>query len=237
MKYVIFGPGRVGKNIAAYVEELGDEAVLISRRCARDKREECVRLIKDADIIAAAIPDSKLENWCAEWLDEIGERPAIHFSGAITIDGMYAYHPLYSFPPHALDPAVMKNVAFACSAEGPSFEDIFPGAPNPNFRIADEDRAHYHALAVLSGNFAAHLWNETAKTFETRYNVPAETILAGYFTSIVDRFRESPMNSLTGPVARHDEASVEANLEALEGDEKLTTLYRAFLQSAWPGYK
>jgi len=237
VKYAIFGPGRVGKNIAAYLTSLGSQTTLISRRDVRDDRTQCAGIVDSANVVVAAIPDSALESWYAEWRDNIGDRAAIHFSGAITIDGMHAYHPLYSFPPYKLDPGAIKDIAFACPAKGPAFLDIFPDAPNPHFTIEDKDRAHYHALAVLSGNFAAHLWNETAKVFEDRYNVSAETVLAGYFESVVDRFRESPMNSLTGPVARHDRASAEANLKSLEGDEKLTALYRAFLQSAWPGFE
>jgi predicted short-subunit dehydrogenase-like oxidoreductase (DUF2520 family) len=102
--------------------------------------------------------------------------------------------------------------------------------------VKDADRAYYHALAVLSGNFAAHLWNEAAKGFAGRLKVAPETILASYLAGLVERFRESPYDSLTGPVGRRDRASVEANLAALEGEPKLKALYASFIMSAWPGF-
>lgn len=236
MKYAIFGPGRVGTNIAAYLAHLGHEATLITRQQSKYDKAHCMRIIADADIIAAALPDSAIGPWHAEWSRDIGSKLMIHFSGSISVEGMHAFHPLYSFPPHVLEPDTLKSIAFACPDDGPAFAEVFAGAPNPHFEISDKDRAHYHALAVLSGNFAAFLWNETAKTFEDRHNVPAESILAGYFSGVVDRFRESPRSSLTGPIARRDRASAEANLAALKGDEKLEELYRAFLRAAWPDY-
>lgn len=111
---------------------------------------------------------------------------------------------------------------------------ILPGAENPEFVIADQDRAYYHALAVLSGNFAAHMWNETAKRFASRFDVAPETVIASYLSGVVDRFVENPKNSMTGPIARRDQETVRANLEALADDPQLYALYRAFLKSAWP---
>jgi predicted short-subunit dehydrogenase-like oxidoreductase (DUF2520 family) len=100
--------------------------------------------------------------------------------------------------------------------------------------LRNEDRAFYHALAVVSGNFAAHLWNEAAAAFAARITPNAGDILSDYFGSVVARFRESPTASLTGPVARRDGATVKANLDALAAEPRLQSLYRAFLDSAWP---
>ncbi len=237
MRYVIFGNGRVGANMAAYLRRLGHSVDIVTRNDAETHRDHCLRVVQTADIVAAAIPDGKLPAWREAWRDLLAEKTAIHFSGAAAVEGMYGYHPLYSFPATLVDAAAMEKIAFACPAAGPSFQDVFPGASNPSFVIADADRAFYHALAVLSGNLPAFTWNQTAPSFEQLSERAARDIMGVYLQSLVDRFLESPADSLTGPVARRDETTVAANLEALEKAPALRRLYEAFLDAAWPDFQ
>ncbi|MBL4620381.1 MAG: DUF2520 domain-containing protein [Marinicaulis sp.] len=235
--YVIFGDGRVGVNMASYLEHLGHDVSLLSHEQANENQSDCEMLIEQADIVAAAIPDDKLKTWHDQWSAVIGEKITVHFSGAVIIDGMYGFHPLYSFPKYVLPIETMQEIAFACPLGGPSFGDVFPFASNPNFEIADCDRARYHALAVLSGNLVGYIWNETAKEFAEFSDMPSEKLLENYLTSIVERFVENPTASLTGPIARHDEVTVKENLSALAGNAKLKGLYVAFLTAAWPDFE
>lgn len=230
MRIVIFGPGRVGRSVAAFSASLGHDVTLLSRADA-DRAD-----VAGADIIAAAIPDDALAGWHAEWRGRLQGIRAFHFSGARVIEGLPGYHPLYSFPTAPLDPAEFRKIAIAREPGAAPFAAIIPGADNPEFAVAAEDRAFYHALAVVSGNFAAHLWNETAAAFADRLGPGGGEILSAYFASVVDRFRESPASSLTGPVARRDAETVTANLKALETAPRLRALYQAFLDSAWPGW-
>ncbi len=234
MRLLIFGTGRVAQSLAAYARHLRATVDIVGRTAAESDPKAVRTLIDAADVVAAAIPDDRLAAWFAQWKAAIGARPAIHFSGALSIDGMRGYHPLYSFPKTPLPPAVMAGIAIAREAGAPPFAAILPGAANPEFELRAEDRAFYHALAVLSGNFAAHLWNESAKVFAARFGIPPETVMGAYFSGVVDRFRENPYDSLTGPVARRDVLTVRANLAALAGAPALKQLYEAFLSSAWP---
>jgi len=234
--YVIFGAGRVGRSMAGYLTHLGHAVSLVTRVEAEQNRRDCERLVDSADVVAVAIPDGKLEVWRDDWRGVIAGKTAIHFSGAMNVDGLHGFHPLYSFPPSPLPPEKMKDIAFACPEGGPAFADVFPGAPNPHFNVAEKGRARYHALAVLSGNFASFLWNETAKEFASLGDIPPETILKSYFSGLVDRFAESPEASMTGPVLRKDKVTVEKNLAALADKPKLKQLYEAFLNAAWPDF-
>lgn len=229
MRVVIFGPGRVGRSFAAFATGLGHQATLVARNHAGADAA-----IAAADLIAAAIPDDLIAPWFARWRHALSGKRAIHFSGARVIDGLPGYHPLYSFPTAPISIDAFGAIAIAREPGAAAFADILPGAPNPEFFVRNEDRAYYHALAVVSGNFAAHLWNETASAFAARLGPGAEGALGAYFESVVARFRESPMASATGPVARRDAATVAANLEALNAEPRLRALYLAFLRSAWP---
>ena len=234
--YVIFGCGRVGVNIASYLDNFGHSVTLVSRGEAQSEYAKCAKLIENADIVAAAIPDDSLQSWFDQWRGEFSAKTAIHFSGAVSLDGVFGFHPLYSFPKSTLTVEVMKGIAFACPTAGPSFGEVFPRAPNPHFEIAEKDRARYHALAVLSGNLASYVWNETAKELADYSGMPPERIMASYLGSIVDGFVERPTASLTGPVARHDRDTVIRNLNSLKDDQNLKGLYEAFLTAAWPGF-
>lgn len=245
MKYVIFGPGRVGRNIDHYLRTLGHEVRIISRREAQAEKARCERLIASSQCVIAALPDDGLSAWRAEWAHAIEARPAVHFSGAALVDGMLGYHPLYSFPNEILDLSVLQSIAFACPPDAPALAQLFPGMTNATFTVLDEDRAYYHALAVLSGNLAAFTWNETAKIFAERFAPSgaqtSTSVLKAYFESIVARFSETPENSMTGPVARRDTTSIAANIAALDRAHQkdprqanLPALYRAFVDAAWP---
>lgn len=234
MRMLIFGAGRVGASIARYASHLGNDTSVITHERALRDRSAVAALVRNSDLIAAALPDDRIEAWRNEWGSEISGRTAIHFSGALTLEGLRSYHPLYSFPTAPLTPETMARIAIAREEGAPPFSAIVPGASNPEFVVRAEDRPYYHALAVLSGNFAAHLWNEAAKGFASRFALPPEEILSFYLAGVVDRFRESPFNSMTGPIARRDASTVAANLAVLDGAPRLKALYEAFLESAWP---
>lgn len=236
MQYLIFGPGRVGQNMTSWLRHLGHEVTLVPRPLNNDDESFLHERMRQVDIIAAAIPDSMIGDWYHQWSDYLGSKYAIHFSGAINIEGMYGFHPLYSFPNETLSQEKMETIAFACPQEGPSFSTVFPGAQNVHFQLSQDERARYHALAVLSGNFVSYIWNQTAKEIADYCDTDPGPIFQGYLASIIDRFTENPLSSLTGPIARHDKKTVEANLAGLKGDPKLTALYQAFLQNAWPDY-
>lgn len=234
MRLLIFGTGRVGKSMARYASHLGIETLVATRAMADGDKAPVADMIKSADVVAAAIPDDRLDVWREKFSAEIAGRPAIHFSGALTIPGVRGYHPLYSFPERPLPPDTMAGIAIAREEGAAPFSQILPGARNPEIVLRAEDRAYYHALAVLSGNFAAHIWNEAAKGFAARFGIAPETILSSYLQGVVDRFRESPFDSMTGPVARKDGLSVAANQAAIADEPRLKALYDAFLESAWP---
>lgn len=231
MRALIFGAGRLGSNFAAYASHLGHEASLVGRLTP----ESDIRAaIERADLIAAAIPDGVIADWRKRWRGELKEKTAVHFSGALIVDGMRSYHPLYSFPKTLIGPQAWRAIAIIREEGAPEFSSLLPGAANPEFVIRAADRPYYHAIAVLTGNFAAHIWNEAAASFAARLGVPPETLLGPYLEGVVERFRESPNDSMTGPLARRDPCTIAANLAALEGEPRLKALYEAFLASAWP---
>jgi hypothetical protein len=233
MRLLIFGAGRVGLSMAGYARHLGVDATIVRRPEAEGDPAIVRERIGRADAVAAAIPDDRIPAWLEQWKEAIGRRTAIHFSGARNFEGMAGYHPLYSFPTTPLVPDVMARIAIVRDKGAPAFASIFSGAINPDYEIEPGDRPLYHAIAVLSGNFAAHLWNESAGVLAARFGIEPASVLGAYLSGLVDRFRERPFDSMTGPVVRKDAATIAANLKALAAEPRLKALYEAFLESAW----
>lgn len=233
-RLLIFGPGRVGANIAAYARHLGVDVDVVSRAQAAGDPDQMAPRIQAATTVAAAVPDSAIAGVFDRWRGALRGKRCIHFSGALTLAGADSYHPLYSFPRSVLPNDVMRRVAFAIAEGAPALSDLLPGAPNPVFTISEKDRAFYHAIAVLTGNFSAHIWNQAARAMAQRLPDAPPEILGPYLAGVVDRFQESPFDSVTGPVARRDQGSIAANIQSLAEHPQLQTLYEAFLASAWP---
>jgi len=110
---------------------------------------------------------------------------------------------------------------------GQRFDELFPGLPNLHFAINIEDKAGYHAMCVVAGNFAQLLWEAVSDRFGQQFELPAE-VLHPYLKQIVSNFIQTPETALTGPLSRNDEQTIEHNLNALEGDP-MQDLYRAFV--------
>lgn len=235
-RIVVFGQGRVGYNISRYFDALGHNVTSFTRQAWEADKNFAYAAIGQASVVALAVPDDLIAGLKLALNPQLVAQTVIHFSGAQTYRGILSYHPLYSFPQKPLAPEAMASIAIARDENAPTFATLIPGAENPELVIPSTDRAFYHALAVVSGNFSAHLWNKCAIRFEEAFNEPAGPIFKSYFQSLIDRFEESPRDSLTGPLARRDRESVAANLTALEDHPDLTALYKAFLSSAWEAY-
>lgn len=232
-RLAIIGRGRVGASIEAYGDWLGLDTRAFDRRALAADEDQS--FIKSADCVALAVPDDRIESAFAHYRSLIARRAFLmHFSGARRFSGLYGYHPLYSFPTHPLDPETTAAIAFAVEPDAPPLGEIWPGAGNRTFVVSADQRALYHALAVLAGNYAAFIWNEVGTEFQARLGHSPADILAPYLAGVVQRFAENPAASMTGPVARGDGQTIRANLNALKNVPKLHALYGQFLRHARP---
>ena len=110
---------------------------------------------------------------------------------------------------------------------GLSVSELFPDLPNPNFAIMSEDKARYHALCVMAGNFPQMLWKGVSDRFEQQIRSACRHAepLFGKGQPILCK---APESALTGPLVRNDQQTIDRNIHAL-GDDPLQDLYRAFI--------
>lgn len=233
-EYALIGDGRLATSLAAWLPTHGMSVRQWSRR--REASGECAELssvLDHASFVLIAIRDDAIIPWAVENSPLLEGRTLIHFSGALIADGIHAFHPLYAFPPEPVPVSCLDQVAFIGDEDGAVFGDVFPTLPNPNFTLLPAQRPLYHAFAVLAGNLATFLWNETAAGMWNDLGLPPSKVLTPYLRGLIENFEAAPFDSLTGPVKRRDTDTVNANLDALREHPALRELYEAFLTAAW----
>lgn len=210
----VIGVGRVGSAISARLAE-------------RD-----VELREDqAGLVLLCVPDASI----ADVAREVETGPWIaHTSGATPLAALdphtrrFGLHPLQTFTrargPEQLDGAWAGITAETEEARALGFElaDIVGLRP---FELADEERALYHAGAVVASNFLVTLHEAAAELVEAA-GAPAEALEPLMSRVLENRFE------LTGPVARGDFETIEAHLEAIRARRpSLEPLYRTLTQA------
>lgn len=181
-------------------------------------------LLAEAQIVALAISDRALESFFAKYRAHAPKARWIHFSGALEIEGVTGYHPLMTFGPELYTDATYRRINYITTGPETRWPADLP-LSNALFAIRPEQKALYHALCVLSGNFTTLLW-EKAQREIAAMGLPPE-ILRPYADVTIDNVFNDPSRALTGPLVRGDVDTMNKNLEAL-GSDPFAGVYRAF---------
>ncbi len=210
----VIGAGRVGSAVSARLAERGVEL-----------RED------GADLVLLCVPDSAI----AEVAREIQPGPWIaHTSGGTPLGALdphvrrFGLHPLQTFT-RARGPEQLDGAWAAVTAEreeatqvGLELAELLGLRP---FELADDERALYHAGAVVASNFLVTLHEAAAELVEAA-GAPAEAL-----EPLMRRVIENGFE-LTGPIARGDFETVEAHIEAIRARRpSLEPLYRTLTQA------
>lgn len=225
-KFLLIGAGKVAKHLHYYLSALGPAPLSWDR--AQDPHLLKTK-IAEASHILLAISDSGLEPFFRSNLAGY-EKVVVHFSGALSVDGVIAAHPLMSFGPELYSLETYQKIHFVVTGAR-DLSDALPGVANTFSVLPADAKPFYHALCVMGGNFPVILWQKMFAEFTT-LGIPADA--AGlYLETVLRNTLQKPDSALTGPLARRDRGTVEKNIQALEGD-KFQALYRAFVDVVAP---
>ncbi|WP_029918771.1 DUF2520 domain-containing protein [Nevskia soli] len=213
----IVGDGRVATHFAHYFRLAGIPFRQWSRRSPTVDLADC-------PVILLLVSDPAIEELASRYPG----RRHIHFSGSFNSPDVHGMHPLmsfgrelYSLPDYERIPFVVEDPAL--------FRSVFPRLPNPCYGIRREDKAHYHALCAMAGNFTGFLWARLFEQFPATLGIPPEAAIP-YLEQVCRNIAAAPTRPetfLTGPIVRNDTHAVEKHLTALEGDP-YRAVYEAF---------
>lgn len=209
----IQGPGRLGRSLAALLVERGHQVSLIGR--GESVPPDCEGLV-------LTVPDTRIAEVVAAGLPDL---PVLHCSGAQTVDILRphrpagSFHPLMTFPGPEVAIPDLTGVPAVIDGDPEALALATALAETLDMRVVrvPGDRRLYHAAAVMAGNFATVLLAHAAKALEAA-GVPhheAGGILLPLAVESLKNAAADPAGSLTGPVARGDEAVIASHRQAL----------------------
>jgi 2-dehydropantoate 2-reductase len=224
--YGICGDGKLAHHLIHYFNLLRIPYRQWSRR---GQSTAPIETFAPCSAILIAIKDSAIDSWAREYRAQNPSQKLIHFSGALVTDAAVGMHPLMTFNAGFYELAEYQKIPFICEEGATRFEDVFPSLKNPHFTIKREDKAYYHALCVMGGNFSVILWNKLFEEFKTRLQLPPEAAFP-YLERVTRNLESDSRQALTGPLQRKDLETVKKNLESLAGDS-FQPIYQAFAQA------
>lgn len=212
--YGIIGNGRLAKHFIYYLSLLD----IPTLQWSRSQDPEILNvLISQSHVILLLISDSAVESFIENHSGLSQHSNLIHCSGALVTPLAKSVHPLMTFGPGLYSLEEYQKIPFIVSASYPSLNSLLPGLSNPFYRLADEQRALYHALCVMANNFTTILWQKVFASFENELNIPAQA-LHPLLEKTVQNLEQDYQNALTGPLIRRDQKTIEKNLAALSQD-------------------
>ncbi len=203
-RVAIVGAGRMGNALAAALTAAG---IAVEGPL---QRHEPVRA--DAAAVLLCVPDGQIEVAAAALPARPG-RLVGHTSAATTLAALapheaFSLHPLMtvtndgaSFTGATAAIAGATRPALDCAERLALTLDMRP------LRIADADRAAYHAAASIASNFLVTLEGLAERLAQTA-GLDREPLVALVQASVANWAQLGAERALTGPVARGDEATV-----------------------------
>ena len=214
----VVGRGRLGTALARALREAGVEVDGPAGRGEVPAGEAILLCVPDEEIGAAAEVVA-------------GSAPLVgHTSGATPLSALgpaagaqwFGLHPLQSFPDTGGGPSLFHGAGCAVAGSTPAALDAARALADRlgmrPFQIEDEGRGAYHAAASIASNFLVTL-EAAAEEVATGAGLDpddARALLAPLVRRTVENWAAlGPRRALTGPVARGDEGTVEAQRAAI----------------------
>ncbi len=225
----IVGNGRAGGSLAAALRGVGWE---VRGPWGRADVDQVRRAADGVDLVLLAVPDAEVGSVAAAVRPSPGTVVA-HVSGSLPLDVVEPHplrgslHPLVSMP----EPTVgAQRLVGAAYAVGGSTEfvvsllrEVVDALHGRGIEVPDEHRVRYHAAACIASNHLVALLGQVERVAASA-GLPFDVFVDLARASLENAARLGPAAALTGPVARGDDAVVEAHLGALDETERSTYL-------------
>jgi predicted short-subunit dehydrogenase-like oxidoreductase (DUF2520 family) len=213
----IIGPGRAGTSLALALTNAGcDVAPMLGRD------DPVGDAAHGVDLLVIATPDAAI----AEVAQQVEPDPAtvvVHLAGSLGLDVLDPHprkaslHPLVALPTPDVGARRLVGAWFAVTGD-PAVRRLVDAMFGRAIRVADEQRAAYHAAASIAANHLVALMGQVQR-IGAEAGVPFEAYLDLARAALDNVADLGPAAALTGPVARGDDVTVQRHLAALPDDE------------------
>ncbi|GMQ85429.1 MAG: hypothetical protein BMS9Abin07_0995 [Acidimicrobiia bacterium] len=253
MRIAVVGPGRAGTALAIAAHRAGHDIVAVLGRTQEHAQAGAGRFgavaqrvgdpVPPVDLLLIAVGDDSIGHVAESLAPTVGDvSGAVHLSGATSVEVLApiaaagvttgAFHPLQTLPNPEAGAARLGGAWFAVTADSPLRESLHELAASIGGLPFDLDDAHkpaYHAAAAASANFPLAALTVARDLFDAA-GVPFAAARPLVEAIIANAFDQGPAESLTGPIARGDVATVATQLAAVaEETPEWQATFRCFL--------
>jgi predicted short-subunit dehydrogenase-like oxidoreductase (DUF2520 family) len=240
MDVVVIGAGRAGTAVAVLLSRAGFRISAVAGGSSTAERASrylpgvpvlaAAEAAASGDIVILGVPDGSIEPVAQQLAGYLRGRWVAHLSGALGLQALeparragarsFLMHPLQTCPDVERAIARIPGSAVAITArdeQGFAFgEEIAAAMGGRPFRLADEDRALYHAAAVVASNHLVANEAVAERLFELAGVADARDAMMPLVRATVENIGAmGPGAALTGPAVRGDSGTIRRNLEAL----------------------
>lgn len=222
----IIGAGRAGTAMAIALDEVGWEVQPIPERDA-----DVSAAAEGVDLLILATPDGAVEQ-VARAVAPVPDTVIAHLAGSLGLEVLAphprraAVHPLAALPDGPIGARrLLAGGWFAVAGDDLATALVADLGGRP-FSVTDENRAAYHASAVVASNHLVALLGQ-AERIAAGADVPFEALLDLVHSTVANVVELGPAAALTGPAARGDDVTIARHLAALPDDERAAYLAMA----------
>jgi predicted short-subunit dehydrogenase-like oxidoreductase (DUF2520 family) len=213
----IVGRGRAGRSLARALRSIRWDVDLVGH-------EQAATATTAVDLVVLAVADEFVAQ-TALAVEPVDSTVVAHMAGSLGLDALNPHqrraslHPLVALPNEELGAQRLLDGAWFAVAGDPLVTSVATALGGHPFAVQDEDRAAYHAAAVIASNHLVALLAQ-AERVGAIAGVPLEAYLGLVHATVDNIATLGPRAALTGPAARGDDATIERHLDALPEDER-----------------
>jgi predicted short-subunit dehydrogenase-like oxidoreductase (DUF2520 family) len=226
--FVVVGPGRAGRSLAAALHGVGWGHV---GTMGRDDPLAGLALV--ADVVVLAVPDDRIAGVAAAI--EPGPAAILHLSGAKNLDVLAPHdrrasvHPLMALPDAATGARRLRSGGVFAVAGDPVAIELVEALGGRPIELPAGMRPLYHAAAAVAANHLVALCAQVER-LAALAGVPIDAYWDLMRTTLDNVSGAGPLSSLTGPAARGDDSTIALHVSALPPEER--PLYTALATEA-----
>jgi predicted short-subunit dehydrogenase-like oxidoreductase (DUF2520 family) len=216
MDIAIIGTGRAGSSFAVALRDAGHRVQLV-------RHDELNRLAPSA-LILLCVPDDAI----AHVADVLGERDGVlaHVAGSRGLEVFAGrervgfLHPLAVLSSPEIGASRLRGALYSVGGD-PLVDEVVASLRGRTIRIADDQRALYHAAASVAANHLVALMGHVA-VLAGAAGLTLQDFLPLAREALTDVETSGVAAALTGPAARSDMATIDAHLAAIPEGERAT---------------
>jgi len=214
----VVGPGRAGRSLANALDQVGWDVVGFVGR-----HDDPTDAGVGVDLVVIATPDATVAPVAAS-ITPRREPVVAHLAGSLGLDVLAghprtaALHPLVALPDPVIGARRLAARAWYAVAGDPIVRQAVDDLGGRWFTVADEDRATYHAAAVVASNHLVALLGQVER-IAGGIGVPAEAYVDLARATLDNVAALGPAAAVTGPAARGDWATLARHLAAIDRSE------------------